>query len=259
MLKPPKLNDPERILVFGNAGTGKSTGWLNIAKWAERTKSSAHFHVIDSDFAIPRMLGNYSTLVNRVHVYPCYEWNDYVSAAKTIAKVATTTDWLCIDFIGSAWQAVTDFYIQEIFHKTSADYFLQVRKSLDTGAKTLGALQGWVDYPVINNLYRKWVIPTFFRGPYHIYSTAKSTQLSSDRSPSEDSQTRQMLLRYNVKPDGQKTLLFQHHSVLLTGLDPRTDKRTITTVKDREREEVNGLVVTNFAMDYLKKIGGWVL
>lgn len=253
----PALPIPERLLVFGEAGSGKSTNILDIAKWAQRTKSPAQFHILDSDFAIPRMLTSYPDLTN-VHIYPAYDWTDYTEFLQAV-KTLTPNDWVCLDFIGSAWQAVQSYYSTQVFKKTLGNYFLEVRKSIDKDAKSLSALQGWTDWQVVNALYKNWVTPLLFRGHYHIYATAKSTQLSSDKQPSETSNTRQLFLRYGVKPTGQKDLPYQFHTVLVSGFHPRTKERTLTTVKDRERSELSGLPVHSFTQDYLVGVAGWKL
>ncbi len=190
-------------------------------------------------------------------IYSAYEWNDYVRALRDIQMRARPGDWVSVDFIGTAWSAVQDHFAQEVFHKDIGDYFLQVRKELDKGATSLGALEGWVDWQVINPLYNKWANTLLYKGRYHIYATAKSENLSSDRKPTEDAQTRAMFARYQVKPVGQKFLPFQFHTVLLSGRSG--DKRTITAVKDRERPEADGLEVKNFTTDYLVNVAGFKL
>lgn len=253
----PPLPIPERILVFGDAGSGKTTNALNIARWAHRTKSPARFHILDSDFAIPRMMTNYKELITRITLYPCYDWPDYTSAATAVMAKAQPTDWVICDFIGSAWQAVQAHFTTEVFKKTIGNYFLQVRKQLDAGSKSLGALEGWTDWQVINALYKQWINPLLFKGKYHIYATAKSSQLSSEKKPTEEKDIRQMFLRFGVKPTGQKDLPYQFHTVLISGYNLRTGNRTLTTVKDRERRELSGQECKNFAIDYLKDIAGW--
>lgn len=253
----PAIPSPERILAFGDAGSWKTSHLLNIAKWAARTNSSAQFYIADSDFAIARMLPSYPEIIDRVHVYPCYEWTEYMTFQKLVQRQAKPTDWVCVDFISSAWSAVQNYFVDEVFKKDIGNYFLQARKELEKTSKNLSALEGWTDWSVINALYKQWVNPLLFRGQYHLYATAKSSQLSSDRRPTEDSNTRQLFLRHGVKPDGQKDLPYQFHTVILTGIDPRSNKRTITTIKDREREEQSGLVINNFAVDYLKGVAGW--
>lgn len=207
------------------------------------------------------MLSNTPTLAPHIKLYPCYDWSDYSTFAKDVSRFAKPTDWVIIDFITNAWQAVQSYYTEEVFKKTIGNYFIQARKELESsgGGKSLGALEGWTDWSVINAVYKQWVQPLLFKGGYHIYATAKSAQLSSDKRPTEDQNIRQIFLRYGVRPDGQKDLPYQFHTVLLTGYTAKSNRRTITTVKDRERPELSGKPVTNFAIDYLKEIAGWQL
>lgn len=273
----PTLPAAERILAYGPAGSGKTTNLLNIAKFAHLTKSDAKFYVMDSDFAMDRMLIGYPdipfgiwndpnfpiTPESRIIVLPVFVWREYMAALDFIARYARPQDWVSVDFISNAWTAVQEHFAMEVFNQDIADYFLKVRKSIKDDAKSLGALEGWVDWQVINPMYRKWVNQLLFRGRYNIYCTAKSDNLSSDKKPTEDPQTRQMFLRFGLKPVGQKDLPFQFHTVLLTNrvVLPGDDNihYTIMTIKDRERQEFNGTIVNNFAQDYLVKVAGWSL
>lgn len=255
----PAFPAPERILAFGPAGSGKTTAWLDIARWSARTKSPAKFYILDTDFAVARMITSYPEIHDRVEVFPGYDWNDYMAFQKYVLKNATKDDWVVIDFFGSSWSAVQQHFIEEVFHKEIGDYFLQARKSLSKDDKSLSALDGWTDWSVVNGLYRQWVNPLLYKGTYHLYATAQSDQLSSDKKPTESADMRAALVRFNVKPKGQKDMFYQMHTVLLTGRDNRTGNRTLTTIKDREREEMQGATVKSFTMDYLQTVGGWKL
>lgn len=273
----PTLAAAERILCFGPAGAGKTTNLLNIAKFAHLTKSDAKFYIMDSDFAMDRMLAGYPeipfgiwndpnfpvTPESRIIVLPVFIWREYVAALNFISQYARPNDWVSVDFISNAWSAVQEHFAMEVFNQDIADYFLKVRKTLKDSDKSLNALEGWTDWQVINPLYRKWVNQLLFRGRYHVYCTAKADALSSDKKPTEDAQTRQMFLRFGVKPVGQKDLPFQFHTVLYASriVNPATqqDERIITAVKDRERPEVNGAVLKNFTQDYLVNVAGWSL
>jgi hypothetical protein len=246
----------ERILMFGPGGSGKTTSWLAIAKFCAATKSPARFFVGDTDFAVARMTET-APLPNLI-VSPLYTFADYQAFGKKVAAEAGPGDWVIIDFMGSAWQAVQDHFVSEVFNQDIGDYFLKVRKELSDGAKKLGALEGWTDWTVINALYRAWVTPLLFSGRYNVFATAKADQLSDARNPTEDTATRQIFGRYMVKPVGQKDLPYQFHTLLLAGRDG-SGRWTLNTVKDRERAELTGKIVGNFALDYLKGIGGWSL
>lgn len=273
----PTFPAPERILCYGPAGAGKTTNFLNIALFAHRTKSDIRFHIMDSDFAMDRMLTGYPSIPygiwndpnfpitpeSRIIIYPVFQWREYTAALDLIQRTARPQDWVSMDFISNAWSAVQEHFVNEVFHQDIGEYFLQVRKTLTDNAKSLGALEGWVDWQVINPLYRGWVNKLLFRGRYNVYCTAKADALSSDKKPTEDAATRQMFLRFGVKPVGQKDLPFQFHTVLYATrtVTPGTNEaqRTITAVKDRERPECEAVVVHNFTNEYLVNIAGWKL
>lgn len=252
----PNLAIPERILTLGPAGSGKTTNWLDIAKWAERTKSDSQFYVLDTDFAAERMLTGYADCAHRIHISVGYDWADYLEFQRMVLEKARPQDWVIIDFIGNAWVAVQQNFTEQVFNKDIGDYFLEVRKQLDKKASSLGALEGWTDWQVINPMYKKWVNPLLFKGRYNVYATAKSTQLSGGNKPTEDSQTRSLFLPYGVKPEGQKDLPYQFHTVLLTTRDGR-GTRTLTSIKDRERVELKGQELNSFTLDYLKAVANW--
>ena len=96
------------------------------------------------------------------------------------------------------------------------------------------------------------------KGRYNVFATAKADQLSDARQPTEDQTTRQIFGKFNMKPVGQKDLPYQFHTLLLSGRDAQ-GRWTLNTIKDRERAELSGKLVGNFALDYLKDIGGWSL
>lgn len=247
---------PERILMFGPGGSGKTTSYLAIAKMLTATRSPSKIFVGDTDFAVQRMM--VGGPVMKMEVLPLYAFSDYQAFREKVAAEAGPGDWVVIDFMGSAWQAVQDHFVNEVFNQGIGDYFLKARKELADGAKKLGALEGWTDWTVINAMYRDWVNNLLFRGQYNVFATAKVDQLSDARNPTEDTSTRQLFGRYMVKPVGQKDLPYQFHTLLLAGRDGQ-GRWTLNTVKDRERPELVGKIVGNFALDYLREIGGWSL
>lgn len=246
----PILPVRERILDIGPAGSGKTSNFLHIARHLTATQSGSNFYVGDSDFAMDRMLTNYPDIIPHVSLTPLYDWDDYVKYGQFVVANAGPNDWICIDFVGSAWKAVQEYYVQQVFKKDIGDYFLAARK------KEVAELEGWVDWQVINPLYQQWIMPILFKSRAHVFCTAKSESLSDSRKPTEDKNLRAMFLPFSCKPVGQKDLAFQFHTVLVSDRD-FNGNRLMNTVKDRERLEVRGQVVTNFAVDYLTNIAGW--
>jgi len=250
----PRLPIKERILDLGPAGSGKTSNFLHIARFLTATQTGSNFYIGDSDFAMERMLIDYPELIPHIAggIHPLYDWDDYIRFGQFAIANATPNDWICIDFIGSAWKAVQEFYVAQVFNRGIGDYFLAARK------KEVAELEGWVDWSVINPLYQQWVMPLLFKSKAHIFATAKSDPLSGGNKPTEDKNVRSLFLEFGVKPVGQKDLPFQFHTVLISDRDVRGN-RLINTVKDRQRPEVRGQLITNFAIDYLTNIAGWTV
>lgn len=250
MLMPPSLRR-ERILVYGSWGAGKTTAWLSIALWAQRTGSPSRFYVLDSDNALEAMLDGpiFGSLTNLQH-RSIYEWPDFVEATNRFSQVMTADDWLVVDFATHAWEAVQEWYVTEIFKAEMADYFLEMRK-LNKGDK---ALDGWKDYSVINMNYKRWMNTILHKTPGHKFFTAKVDRIGDK----DDQSTRAQYSAVGLKPKGQKDLGHVPHTVLLLQ-SLRPDEVYATTVKDRERAPVEGVKVTDFCVDYLVNRAGWTL
>jgi len=242
---------------MGPFGSGKTTAWLNIAKWAEATGSPSKFYVIDTDNALDAMLDSDSQYAHldyrrdgNVEWTACYEWLEYKEALKNIMGKIGPDDWLVVDFIGPAWDAVQSYYISEIYKEDSADYFMDLRKNLAGG----NPLDGWKDWQYINKLYKKFITDVLYKTAGHKFLTAMATVIQD----TDDKGLKATFGAYGVKPKGQKELGYQTHTVLLTSID-RTGRAGLTTIKDRERSRVSDIEVDEFTLDYLVKVGGWTL
>lgn len=247
----------ERMLVMGPYGSGKTSNWLNIARWSHDTGSGAKFYALDSDNALEAMLEpgtQYADLDYRVggpvHWTPVYEWTEYEAAIDTYAPLIGPDDWTIIDFVSPAWEAVQNHYIAEIFKTDSAEYFLEARKAMKGG----NPLDGWKDWQYINKLYKQWINQVLHRVGGHKYMTAHSEAIRE----TDDKAIRTMFGGHGVRPRGQKELGYQAHTILLGGVN-RAGEVSITTIKDRERTPVEEKLVNEFTIDYLTTIAGWQL
>jgi hypothetical protein len=245
----------ERILLYGDPGAGKSTAYLNIAKWSQATGSDAQFYIGDTDNAVGRMLASYPDLTN-IHVHQLVLWQDYVAFRNQVMPVLRPQDWLIVDFVGDAWPAVQDWFVTEVHGETPEDYFLAVRKAMQ--GKALGAFEGFTDWSVINKQYRGWFHRLINQATYNVLCTSKAEPLSNSNKPTEDPTFRSVFAKVGKKTVGQKDLPYSFHTLLLAGEDAR-GFRTLSTVKDRERKPLEGVRINEFALDYLKAVAGWEL
>lgn len=236
----PKSPVKERILATGGPGSGKTSAWLSIAK----KNPDSHFYVIDSDFAVDRMLDGKS-LTNVTHDVAT-EWTEFVELTRKYQKAMKPNDWLVIDFISPAWNAVQAWYVEQVFGKDIDAYFVDRRK-----AKAKNDLEGDTDWKVINKAYGAWAT-MLLKTPGHLFATAP-VKAVGDR---DDAATKQLYALHGVKPEGQKMLSHQFHTVLMLSR-ARGGEFQMSTVKDRERREVNKAEVKDFALSYLLSVAGW--
>jgi hypothetical protein len=243
---------PERLLFFGVQGTGKSKAVLDIA----RQCPAATFRVVDTDYSqsFRRALElEYTDLRNVI-----YEWVDqeeFEEMADCIATYADETqegDWCVVDSMTPSWNGVQGYFIEQVHGDDDAGYFLHVRKEierLNREQKSLGALEGWMDWPVINKMYRRKIIRPLRVCQGHVILTAELSKVSDE----DDKEVRNLFGPYGVKPAGQKSLGHFPSSVFML-TKPRAERYEITTIKDRQRPEFEGDELTNFFNDYLKPI-----
>jgi hypothetical protein len=240
----------ERILVYGQPGSGKSYAHLKTAEAYPKSK----FCIIDTDDSIPRMLNDEFSHLNNVEVYPAQDWLSCCKALENIKPKVTHKDWLVVDMLCSVWDFVQSYFVEEIFGKDIASYLLQVRKDLKQGASNLSALKGWTDWSVINKLYQTWINEIAYRLPCHIFFACKATRVSRD----DETDIQDTYSVYGVRPEGEKRNTYRVHSVFLLTHD--RDGFYMSTIKDRGRPRLESAPLTpeqNFATKYLQLFAGW--
>lgn len=274
----------ERILVYGMEGVGKSLAALDIASRI----APATLYVIDNDNAWDRMLEGQTIAGQTVDVRMEYRWDasgrgswdeddrfakpggnivvfhaaGWVANTAAIAEIeaaAEPDDWCCIDSGSALWDDIQAWFTEQVFSSSMEDYFMQVRMEkarAQKDAKALGALDGWVDWPVINAQYKGKVMKFLVTPPCHLIVTAEQADISSD---DKDKETRALYGGEMVKPRGQKRLGHNMQTVLRLGRQ-RNGTYVATTLKDRGgREKWDGEEVTDrgFSEWYLEETAGW--
>lgn len=241
-----RLPVPERILLYGDAGTGKSTAALSIAKYIGDDHG---MYVVDTDYsaswhrslASPRHEG-YADRVD-VEVVGPEDWPAQLAAVRQAAEQADSGDWIVLDSATPTWQAVQTYYITRKHGEGFFDFFTT---NVDREKSDVD-----MNWQVINAEYAK-LYGALFRSRAHLLLTAEADAVGAR----DDRRIKVLYERYGFKPKGQKTLAYTPHTVLHTS-KTRGGEFRISTLKDREREEVEDMVVEDFGREYLMKIAGW--
>ena len=255
----------EAILVYGRESSGKSWQVFNIA----RHTAGSRFYVIDNDDAPSYELGletGYVDLANRFEVAEIdrSDWEAHLACIERFIDQAVrdaddrgedvTNYWLVVDSASPMYDMSQEWYTEQVFGKTMADFFmdarLKVEKSRGGDTKKLETFDGWKDWTVIKAQYRRWQ-SAVRRWPGHVYMTCETKAISD----LDDKTVKKLYAAMGAKPAGDKNIGHTTRTVMLFEKSGR--EWTMTTVKDRYRDILEDEPLTNFALDYLRDVGGW--
>ncbi len=270
MFQPdPAKRSPERILGYGDAGTGKSTAWISIADRLQKSGSPGQFYVIDTDRTVERVFDEgYDHLYDKVTYFNAFTWEQMQEASKTIANEVKKGDWIVADMIDAPWTEIRNWFIEQKYGTDPELYFMEsaqmIKQALDSGKKgherQYGGLAG-TDWDWITKMYLLWEKRLTVSSPAHVFACAPASKVDGRSNDTDDMRTFQGA--QNMKPAGQKHLRHRFHTVIYFNRT-RTGWE-MTCVKDREREEqwlelggrTKTIEVTDFSSDYLRKLGKW--
>lgn len=244
----------ERILVYGMGGAGKTTTVGSIASHVPDAK----FHVLDTDisFAYQRMIhGEFPWTKDQFSIHEVNEWDDFTTAmADVIEHGDHDKDWLVVDNITWTWNEVQSWYSDQVHGVDIGQHFVELRKQANDAKEFAGLVAAEGNWQIINKVYRREVYNRLHRwhGNLIITAEAKATDNRDQDNPDTG-----IYAPYGLKPSGQNQLHYITHTTLLLAKTGR-GKREVTTIKDRTRREVERVEYTDFALDYLRDIGGWV-
>lgn len=251
---PPDRRAPERILIYGVGGVGKSTAVVDLA-----ANVSGQVYVVDTERAFDRMVEGRGELPNlHVHdvrfsamVEDTTNWEDMLRQVRLIVKDMGRDDWLVIDSVTPTWDDVQAWFTEKLWGDNLADYMMAARlQAEEAGKKGGSAFEGFTDWPVINKQYNQ-LYNLILNAPGHVLLTAETAALVD-----EDADTTVVFGSHGVKPKGQKRLPHIPHTVLLMRRR-HGGKWVIDTVKDRNRDALAGVENDGFHRTYLGGVAGW--
>lgn len=246
----------ERILVYGGAGTGKSSVTCNIARYMP---DDVTMHVLDLDYsmAYERLLAmEYLDVWDRgtvqVHAVDAV-WEDFEAKFKELIDTADPTkDWITVDPATVTWQMVQAWWSKTVHGENIADHMAELRKSAADLKEYNAMMANDMTWPAINKQYQEKFYRMIHKWRGHIILVCEPDTIRKDA----DADERSTYGYVGYKPQGQKTL--PHVAATNIFFDhPDRAKWRFTTVKDRGRKLVEKQPITEFAQDYLVEIGGW--
>lgn len=268
----------ERFIIFGYEGSGKSSTILNILRY----DPTAHAWIIDLDYsyAYERLIATeYQDVADRVHIFQIdTEWTTLQQVFKgemassdgyVLSQHNPDTDWLVVDPATATWGMVQKWWLENAYGDMADTIFATMRieaaERAAAGVKSqLKSGKGTADseyaadkadtmqWPIINEQYNKHFYQHLHKWRGHLILVCEADSVRKDAAPTEKDTYGWL----GHKPKGQKTLPFVGATNLY--LDhPSIAQWRLTTIKDRGRQLVQNLPLTDFAFQYLVDIAGW--
>lgn len=247
----------QRILVYGDLGTGKTEGLLS---WAGRINGKTR--IIDTDGAVDVILHNnekYKDLKGKVEVLVTRNWDEATENLAKVFRDSGPEDLVGIDSMTDLNNYRMDYATEKVTGKNLAEFFTAwLTNSTVSEIKKKGQ-QGFLIangvYDLANPLWRGVVTDRVKLPKCHVYMTAHAQDTGHDR---EDAITKSTYGDFGSKPQTDKNVGFDAASVVLMNKGKLPGDMRYTVVKDwgsggGERD----VKYEDFATAWLFKRNGW--
>lgn len=253
-----KLTSPhpyrERILLYGGGGAGKTNAALSIVEHAvqgnafviETDYSAAWQRAIHTDY--PHLAGSVDVRI------PDVEWESWTAELAAVVDAADPeNDWIIIDSITPTWSMVQDWYLQQQFGDDLPRHLAKLKKAHGDDARGYGrAVTETMNWPLVKKEYGSRLIAPLQRWKGHLIVTAEAKSVGG----MDNEETTMIFGPIGAKPSGEGRLVYLASTNIYLA-HPKRGVWTATTVKDRNRAEMDKEPFEDFGIDYLTGVAGW--
>ena len=251
------MPSPEKILLFGKPGSGKTYQIIKTAQWL--ASSGAQFYVADSDDSYERSLGEFGgqASVPNLHITFVYDWKDYTKWADEVkAKIVPFRDWMVVDRADKAWRRVQEWFSEEVHGKSMAERTVEARKAFAKKKAMVVTPNDQADWMTINANYFEWFNSVMYESRANIMFVC-----AVDKVRTEDSEeTKTLYSAIGINPAGQKEIAHEPHTVIFFEQDSAHQYHA-RTIKDRGGRTYflpgPGDLLVAFPQQYLMMRAGW--
>lgn len=253
-----KLESPwgfkERLLFFGGAGSGKTTLSLSVVKYVP-----GKLWVVESDISAAwnrAIEVEYADWSGQIDVCEAYDWESFLTAfGRALTNADPEKDWIVLDSASPiTYNWCQDWVLEQTMGTDLGGALVELRAKYNDPKDYQGNMLNILPWPIVKKEYSKlWRGVQRWKG--HMIMTAQAKKIGYFER--DDSQLQRIYGPVGAFPEGQDNVRHAMSTTLFLQ-NPRADRWTMTTVKDRNRPMMVDVQVDDFGVDYLMGVGGWV-
>lgn len=249
----------ERIVAYADRGGGKSSTYISIADWLERTHSDRKVWLFDSDLGWDANRAEDGSLDAFVEVVSVDREafggsGGWLAKVRGVKREVHPDDWAVVDLQTHAWEGAQRYYWGEKSGNDSlAELWLKNRPQDISG-------DHGTNWGVINKFYGEWTAGVVNLG-CHILFLASATEMRKGEGETLDN--RNFYGSTGMRMEGQKDLRGEGNTVIY--MFEANGKYRYTSVKERGPigRQKRGMLLNEDVTDkgfvggYLFKVAGW--
>lgn len=241
---------------MGENGSGKSYAAFQIARKCQSSGSDARFFYINNENGIRKLIGSEFKDLKNITLFKAYTWEDHEQAMIQIMKAKPReNDWIVVDLFNETWELVQNYYTLKVFGSELDDYWLKYRTVAAASIKdsSVNPLDGWQDWPVIKKIYKDFTDKFLLKSGCNIIGI---TGVDKVNEKTDQLDIIQNFGRFGVRPSGNKKTGHWFDTIIFVkALKP--GDHYMTTIKDKGRQPLEGVKITDFAIQYMMARAGW--
>lgn len=265
---------PEKILLAGAPGSGKTHAIIDVAKKA--LVAGQTMRIVDTESHVPVLLEAAGITPDEtwwggekvdeggdgtgIIVTWARDWVEERVAIQGALTASTRGDWVAVDSITPPWADVQSWWVGEVTGgEEYGDWYARIiKEGRDSGRKDEGAGAQLGEWKIINAQWNTYVLKPLMRAAGHVVVTAHVKSINPEH---DGAGVKDIWGPFRAKADTQKQVAHLVRTVV--GLERQGGAKggwVATVLKDQGRTEpgeVPRLDVRSFALDYLKGMAGW--
>jgi hypothetical protein len=240
---------PERILLFGPPGAGKSTAILNLFSQVKGRK-----FLIDTEDGIDEIWRLCFPNLKFTHYLP-ETITEFLDAFEEVAKEASPGDWIAIESLARIWDWAQDVAYNEIVGMDKEEFLERALQRAGGKIKRFAPIPNpEMFWPIAKHAFCRKFIFKIQKLPCHLILTSTAQIGKPERFKSDALKELEKFLNFDITPEGWTRSAAQVSAVVFLYYGGKGEFYA-DVLKDRGRKEGVTFQVKNFWQDFTKATG----